>query len=200
MRRSGYTLIELILSIGIGSTFLLGAITLMHRALTISETASSEQRLTQHLRVVADQFRRDARSASSVEQLAPFAEASQETVLPKLASALRFTMADGTKIEWRSVENAIWRTKHQLDGISQANQTLLQSGIYCELKTLEPQRVALRVSRDTKLRMLRNQTEGEAVVSQLRRTEREIEAVIGCYDNGKLSGANKSAIPAEVQP
>lgn len=62
-RHQGFTLIEVVLSLTIGSTIALLGVSMVHKALELRETATDRIRLTHSLDRFGAQFRRDVRSS-----------------------------------------------------------------------------------------------------------------------------------------
>jgi len=100
-RRRGLTLIELVMTIGIGSVVFGLTVTLLASILRTERTARQHLAETQTIGRLAHQFRRDAHAAASAE-LAPAANSGPAT--------LRLAMQDGSQVDYQWAEGGLRRT------------------------------------------------------------------------------------------
>jgi hypothetical protein len=94
-KRCGYSLIEVLVYMGVGGVIFFLGIQLVHMSLNISRASNDQWELDRILSSVARDFRRDMRRAAQAELILP--------------SLLKIRDKNGNEIEWKVAENWIHR-------------------------------------------------------------------------------------------
>jgi len=103
MKRSkAFSLIEMLMTMTMGSSLMLLAIGLVHQSLSLSKLGKARSEHDNSLNRLAQQFRSDAHSASAV--------------LAASAESLQLSMPDSTTVTYRAEESSVRREQTALEG------------------------------------------------------------------------------------
>lgn len=131
-RRSGFTLVEVLMVITFASTLLVLAAQLIHRGMTFSKANQSRTELSQSCRLLATQFRRDVHQSANVDLESP-----QSLVLnPKSARRVEYVVSETTTMRRAFRDGSVYH--REIYRFAQPTT------IEFELLT-DPQRIALRI-------------------------------------------------------
>ena len=101
-RSSAFTLVEVLMTMTMGSTLMLLAIGLVHQSLSLSKLGKTRSEHDRSVNRVAQQFRADVHSAS--------------VVIAASADSLQLAMPDSTIVSYLAVESAVERKQTALTG------------------------------------------------------------------------------------
>ncbi len=113
-RRQGYTLIEMLIAISVGSSIMLTAVALVHTTFKLQSQAQSRLERANSLDRYVEQFRRDAARAARVE-------------LPT-DKTLRVFLDEGRRVEYTVEESRVIRRAYTGDELWQTESVQLAAG------------------------------------------------------------------------
>ena len=135
IQRRGFSLIEMLLTMTVGSALMVLAMTLLQQAMTLSSQTRRQCDSDRATHRLCEQFRRDAHTASAVTT-----NTSEETVFAIDSDSVIYRVLDGTVTRTRSIQ--------------QENERYdLGPSASVEIKTLDqPERIRLTVRRQPSLK------------------------------------------------
>ena len=157
-RRRGFSLVEMLACISVGSVLLVLSMKVIHRTMRIESRARETAAVQHHATRLARQFRRDVHQAESMQI------GRQE---PE-QNALELTLSGGLPTVYLAEPGHVVRTQQLPDGTTHRDCFSLPDDCSVHLAQLDsPARAVLTIDRDTRL------------VGVAPRIELHIEAVIG---------------------
>jgi len=161
--RPGFSLIELLLAMSVGSTVMVLSVGLVHRTLlnVSAATLASEHQSTMNRLVQS--FRDDVHRATDADVVSP--------------RSLSVTMSDGTEVTYQCVSNVVHRRQRlDKDSVRRESFSFLER-TQIKFESLEsPRRISLNASRETGLKGRRSVIDrhAEAVIGRMKTFERGV--------------------------
>ena len=153
MKRNGFTLIEILVTLSVGGTMMILGVNIVHQTLKLASEARANCTQLQSSRQITTQFRRDLHAATNAE-----VASNQQLILE----------VDDARIVYEAKNGRIRRTQSLSDGKQHLTDLLLLANAQAEFEELaNPRRIALTISHDVKL------------YGVPPRVDRRLEAVVG---------------------
>ncbi len=136
--RSGFTLVEVMAAISVGSILLVLSMGVVHRVLNVESHSRDQARIQRSLSRLSHDFRRDVQRASSIEQ--------------NLESLVKLRFSDKSTITYRLIEGNLHRTQESQEKTQQRESYLLPAdAVVTFLQSESPNSVELTITRDLQL-------------------------------------------------
>lgn len=153
--RNGFTLVELLTTVTVGSTLMVLALNLVHQTMLLSQAARDRCQRMQSTNLFIDQFRQDIHAAKSV------------VVTPDQELTVEFENV--AAVIYRAIDNRITREQQPINDRAHRETLNLGDHAHCHFKLLKsPSRVALTIASETD-------------IADSQRVDRHVEAVVGRF-------------------
>lgn len=171
MNRRAFTLVELLVSMSVGSTLLVLAIGMVHRAMTLETTARGRAATHRTALRLADQFRRDIHHASAVS----LPEGSNGNA----PAQLRIELPNQEPTTYAATDRGVIRLQQLASEQTRREEFFFPAGYQIDFAELQsPRRAVLTVRRETGLTGYAPRVElhVEAVVGRLQQVAPPVES------------------------